>query len=91
MLTIDYSRKFSKHLVLCQKRGLDLLKIKEVIRILAETGTLPQNYNPHRLHGNYEGCWEAHIEPDWLIIWKIEQNKLVLVLVDTGTHSDLFK
>lgn len=52
MLTIDYSRKFSKHLVLCQKRGLDLLKIKEVIRILAETGTLPQNYNPHRLHGS---------------------------------------
>ena len=67
-----------------------MAKIKTAIELLAETGFLPPKYRPHRLHGNYEGCWEAHIEPDWLIVWKIEQSRLVLVLVDTGTHSDLF-
>lgn len=90
MYSINYSRRFSKHLVLCKKRGLNLDKIKKAIQLLAETGTLPPNYKPHRLHGSYEGCWEAHIEPDWLIVWKIEHDRLVLLLVDTGTHSDLF-
>lgn len=67
-----------------------MAKIKTAIELLTETGTLPPKYKTHRLHGDYEGCWEAHIEPDWIIVWKVEQSRLVLVLVDTGTHSDLF-
>ncbi|MGC4129045.1 MAG: type II toxin-antitoxin system YafQ family toxin [Bergeyella sp.] len=57
---------------------------------MQETGTLPAKYKPHKLSGNYAGCWECHIKPDWLLIWKQNDNELILLLMDTGTHSDLF-
>ena len=47
-------------------------------------------YNPHPIKGNYKGCMECHIQSDWLLIWKQDDNKLELIMVDTGTHSDLF-
>lgn len=71
--------------------GLDAAKIQAAIELLQRTGTLPDNYLPHPLSGIFEGKMEAHIEPDWLIIWETNDNDLILYLIDTGTHSDLFK
>lgn len=58
--------------------------------MLQESGQLPVNYKPHKLSGNYKECWECHIKPDWLLIWKQNDKELTLLLLDTGTHSDLF-
>jgi len=57
---------------------------------LQEKGSLPEKYLPHKLQGKYKGCWECHINPDWLMIWKQFDKELQLILVDTGSHSDLF-
>ena len=64
--------------------------LQEAIDLLQETGKLPVKYKPHTLTGSYKGCWECHIKPDWLLIWKQNDNELVLLFLDTGTHSDLF-
>ena len=65
--------------------------IQEAISILAETGSLPAQYRPHRLSGKYTGQWECHIEPDWLMVWEQNDTELNLLFLYTGTHSDLFK
>ena len=64
--------------------------VEEGNQILETKGTLPQSYKPHKLSGNYAGCWEAHIKGDWLLIWQIFDEELTLILTNTGTHSDLF-
>jgi mRNA interferase YafQ len=84
------ARKFEKSVAKCVKRGYDMSKLKEVVTILSETGTLPSIYNPHRLKGRYNGYWECHIGPDWLLIWDKDRFEVTLMLLDTGTHSDLF-
>lgn len=72
------------------KRGLDEEKFRKVVSILVEEGRLPQQYRPHKLTGKYSGLWECHIQPDWLLVWQQNDEELILILVDTGTHSDLF-
>ncbi|WP_422121062.1 type II toxin-antitoxin system YafQ family toxin [Palleniella muris] len=52
---------------------------------------MPKEYKPHRLHGQYEGLWECHIAPDWLLVWDKKETELLLILMRTGTHSDIFK
>ncbi len=84
------SRKFEKELELCRRRGFDMQKFAEVIDLLGEYGTLPQEYRPHKLSGNFAGGWECHIKGDWLLIWEQYDHELLLRLVRTGTHSDLF-
>ncbi|MEE3448071.1 MAG: type II toxin-antitoxin system YafQ family toxin [Bacteroidales bacterium] len=59
--------------------------------MLSETGSLPSKYRPHILHGTYEGYWECHIQSDWLLVWDQNDTDLVLLMTDTGTHSDIFK
>ena len=61
-----------------------------VVKLLASGETLPQKFKDHDLSGDYIGCRECHITPDWLLIYRISQEKLILVLSRTGTHSDLF-
>lgn len=90
MYALKTTNKFDKSLKLCKKRGYDLLLLQTVIDILQETGTLPQKYKPHKLTGNYKDCWECHIKPDWLLVWKQNDTELILLLLNTGTHSDLF-
>lgn len=90
MYQIVTTKRFDKSLKQCKKRNYNLSLLKEVIDILQNTGTLPIKYKPHKLSGNYIGCWECHIKPDWLLIWKQNDNELILLLMDTGTHSDLF-
>ncbi len=90
MYTIDYTTKFKKSLKHCYKRGLDVEELRDVIKILSETGTLPDKYHPHKLSGRWNRAWECHIKPDWLLIWEQNDTELILLMIDTGTHSDIF-
>ena len=75
---------------LITKRGYNLSKIETVIDMLANGQPLLPRHDDHALTGNWKGFRECHIEPDWLLIYKIDNNVLVLTLTRTGTHSDLF-
>ena len=72
------------------KRGANPSLLEEVVTILANEQPLPDRYRDHSLSGNYSGYRECHILPDWLLIYKVFQDRLVLVLTRTGTHSDLY-
>ncbi|MBP1568235.1 MAG: type II toxin-antitoxin system YafQ family toxin [Oscillospiraceae bacterium] len=67
MYKIKYSHKFVKAVRKCVKRGLDIKKLQTVVAILEKSGTLQQQYRPHKLVGKYAGKWECHISPDWLL------------------------
>ena len=88
---IRYSSNFKKAYKRCKKRGLDMLLLKEVIRILSEEGKLPPTYHAHTLQGKYKDLWECHIQPDWLLVWEQNDKEFILYFLSTGTHSDLFK
>ena len=88
---IRYSSNFKKAYKRCKKRGLDMLLLKEVIRILSEEGKLPPTYHAHTLQGKYKDPWECHIQPDWLLVWEQNDKEFILYFLSTGTHSDLFK
>lgn len=84
------SSRFTKDLKLIARRGYDLNKIKFVISELANGNKLDSKYKDHQLTGVYSGKRECHILPDWLLIYEIKDDKLLLYLVRTGSHSDLF-
>ena len=90
MLKIVASNQFKKDLKLAKKRGLNIENLTKVVTILAEEKTLEDKYRDHNLTGNYRGFRECHIEPDWLLIYRIEADELELFLFRTGSHSDLF-
>jgi mRNA interferase YafQ len=90
MLKIEYSTRFKKDYKLVKKRGYNIGLLEEVLEILCEEKPLPQKYRNHFLVGNYDGQRECHITPDWLLIYKIESERLILSLTRTGTHSDLY-
>jgi mRNA interferase YafQ len=87
---ILFSNQFKRSYKKCLKRGCNKALFEEVVTLLAETGTLPARYKAHKLVGEWKGFWECHIQPDWLLIWEQREEELVLILTDTGTHSDLF-
>lgn len=87
---IETSSKFKKDVKLIEKRGYNLELLKKTIDILANGEQLPESYKDHPLKGDYFRYRECHIQPDWLLIYRIEKDVLVLVLSRTGTHSDLF-
>lgn len=89
MLKVIYSNQFKKDFKKCQKRGLEIKKLKLVVSTLTVPENLPEKNREHYLSGNYRSYKECHIEPDWLLIYK--QTEDSLELVRTGTHSDLFK
>jgi mRNA interferase YafQ len=82
--------QFKKDYKLAIKRGCDINKLMKVITILATGEQLPAEYRDHSLSGNYSGYRECHIQPDWLLVYKVVEKQLVLTLYRTGTHSDLF-
>lgn len=90
MYTIKFTGEFKRQMKLCERRGYDMEHLRTVIRILSTEGKLPAEYMSHVLHGDRKGQWECHIEPDWLLIWKQDDQELILVMLNTGTHSDLF-
>ena len=89
--TIKYSSLFRKSFKRCIKRGMDINSFHTVVNLLISNGTLPAQYHSHKLTGKYKCLWECHIKPDWLLIWEQDNEKLNLILIDTGSHSDLFK
>lgn len=81
---------FKKDLKTIKKRGYDLSLLNDVVETLASGSPLAEKYKDHNLIGNYKGCRECHITPDWLLIYEISDNELILYLTRTGSHSDLF-
>ena len=90
MYTIKFTGEFKRQMKMCERRGYDMQLLREAIRILATEGKLPEKYLPHQLHGDRRGQWECHIQPNWLLVWEQNETELILILVNTGTHSDLF-
>lgn len=90
MLTIKYESSFKKDFKRMVKRGYNIKLLENVIEMLAHGETLPEKYRDHSLTGDYKDCRECHITPDWLLIYQVDGNELILYLTRTGTHSDLF-
>ena len=88
--TIERTTQFKKDYKLAKKQGLRLGDLAGVISMLANGETLPEKYRDHELKGKYKGHRECHITPDWLLIYKIAEDVLILSLVRTGSHSKLF-
>ena len=80
--------QFKRDVKLAERRGKDLAKLRELILLLVEGDPLPSRYKDHSLSGNWKHHRDCHIEPDWLLLYKIDGDDLHLVR--TGTHSDLF-
>ena len=90
MLTLKTTTKFNRDLKLIKKRGYNIKKLEVIVNKLLREETLEAKYKDHKLSGEYEGCRECHIEPDWLLVYYVENDILTLTLSRTGTHSDLF-
>jgi len=88
-LIIVQASRFKKDVKLAQKRGKDMGKLKAVLSLLIEQSPLPALYRDHALSGDWKGFRDLHIEPDWLLLYRIEGEELQLAR--TGTHSDLFR
>ena len=91
MYTVKFTTAYKKSYKLMKKRGLDLSLLDKVVDELRQGNPLDEKYKDHMLKGEYAGFHECHIKPDWLLIYLIEDNILTLTLVNTGSHSDLFK
>ena len=87
---IIWSSQFKKDYKLAMKRGLPIEELDNVIRLLAEDDPLTEKYKDHDLSGNWKGFRECHIQPNWLLIYRVFNNNLILSLARTGSHSDLF-
>lgn len=90
MLKLVPSNQFKKDLRLAKKRGCKIEELRNVIDVLSHEQKLDEKYRDHKLTGDYSGFRECHVEPDWLLIYRINRDMLELFLFRTGTHSDLF-
>ena len=90
---IEYTSKFKKQLKKLVKQEKKIIELKEVITKLANLEELDLKYKNHNLINNkiYNNCKECHIRPDWLLVYTYFDDKLILLLVETGSHSELFK
>ena len=90
MYEIVYTNRMKRDAKLMKKRGRNLEKLVEVLNLLASGNLLPQKYKDRQLTGNLNDFRECHIEPDWLLMYQIFENELILSATATGSHSDLF-
>ncbi|MDE5990221.1 MAG: type II toxin-antitoxin system YafQ family toxin [Clostridia bacterium] len=92
MLKIEYQGQFKKDFKLAVKRGCDIAELQNVISLLANEQPLPEKYRDHALTNSreYKDVRECHIQPNWLLIYKVYKDCLILKLIRTGSHSDLF-
>lgn len=92
MLKLEFSSQFKKDFKLAVKRGCNQTEFWAVVSLLQAEKPLPEKYRDHELVNsrNYKDMRECHIQPDWLLVYKVYQNTLSLKLIRTGTHSDLF-
>ena len=87
---IVWTTKFKKDYKLAINRHLDIDLLDDIIRSLSRGETLPEKNKDHELSGNWVGHRECHVQPDWLLVYRIDNDILVLTLARTGTHSDIF-
>jgi len=85
---LQITNQFKKSISLSFVRNLDLNLLFEIVESLAQDKSLPAKNHVHQLKGEYVGIWECHIKPDWLLMWKEDRGKLILLLLNTATHSD---
>lgn len=90
MLVLKTTTQFRKDYKLAKKRGCNTQLLEKVIQTLLEQKPLEEKHRDHSLTGDYDGFRECHIQPDWLLIYRVEAEALLLVVVRTGTHADLF-
>jgi mRNA interferase YafQ len=90
MFEIRYTGKFKKDFKTIQKRKYDIGLLKDTIGILSGNKELPVDIGAHKLGGDYIDCWECHIKPNWLLIWRYEFDFNEIWFLRTGSHSDLF-
>lgn len=90
MLDIFYTSKFKKDYKKMMKQGKPLQELEKIITLLQKQEALPEKHKDHQLTGNYAGFRECHITPDWLLIYQVKEEKLILALARTGSHSELF-
>ena len=90
---VEFSNSFKKSLKKVLKQGKDIDKLLDVVDILANKEKLDEKYKNHKLINDkyYKDCYECHIETDWLLIYKYNDGELILLLVTTGSHSELFE
>ena len=88
MYSLDHTSRFKKDLKTIIKRGYDISLLNTVVEELLKGNPLPSHNRDHALTGNWKNHRECHITPDWLLIYRIEKDVLVLTLTRTGTHSD---
>ena len=88
---IVFGKRMRKDLKLADKRGYNISKFDTVVNMLCNCEPLPEKYKDHALSGNYASYRECHIEPDWILLYRIEEDQLVLLATRTGSHADLFK
>jgi mRNA interferase YafQ len=88
MRRVSLRKLFRADLKRQKRRGKDLEELFAAVELLAEQGSLPPAYAPHRLSAEWSGVWECHIEPDWLLIYMVTNEEVLLIR--TGTHDDLF-
>lgn len=91
MLKIKYQSAFKRDYKRIKKRGYDIRLLEAVIESLAREQKLDRKYKDHELSGKFAGCRECHIASDWLLIYEIVEDELILEIMRTGTHSDLFQ
>ena len=87
---LKYTRAFRRSYKRAKKRGLDLSLLGEIVEMLRCGKKLPKKYADHCLSGDFSQCRECHIQPDWLLVYRIDDDILTLTLMDTGTHAELF-
>ncbi len=88
MLRLIQESRFEKDIVKVKKRDKDMKKLLDIVTLLLQEKSLPVRNRNHKPVGDYKDCWECHIEPDWLLIYK--KTSTAIILSRTGTHSDLF-
>jgi mRNA interferase YafQ len=90
MYRIEFTRQYLKDLKLARKRNFDEEKLNLIIQLLFSGSELPAKHRNHILKGNFQGLYECHVSPDWLLIYSKNETIRLITLIRTGTHSDLF-
>ena len=90
MLTIEYTAKMKRDAKRLAKRGKDMSKLARALDLLASERPMPAAYQDHPLKGAMQGYRECHIDPNWLLVYRVEKNRMILYASGTGTHSDVF-
>lgn len=91
MLRPIYERSFKKDYEKSKRRGLNIAKLKSIVDDLVNERILNAKHRNHKLGGKFVGYWECHIEPDWLLIYRKDEQNVYIYFVRNGTHSDLFR